>query len=68
VASERSQRNSNYSAMAKVILELAAGWILISALAFVVGFCVVRLLGIKGGEAAPARQQMAGQPQPPGSR
>ena len=61
-----SQSPSNskvYGNAAKVILELAAGWILISGLAFVVGLCVVRLMGVEGGSHAPAsNSQLACKP------
>jgi hypothetical protein len=53
-------------------LELAAGWILVSALAFGVGVCVVRLLGMDGpggpGASQTASGHLANQPQAPGTR
>ena len=67
MAGEDLNKPHGHGQTVKLVLELAAGWILVSALAFVVGFCVVRLMGIKGGEAS-APPQVAGHPKAPGTR
>jgi hypothetical protein len=50
-----------------LFLELAAGWVLVSALAFVVGVCVVRWLGLEGAGQTPSGT-LANQPKAPGTR
>ena len=67
MAREHPNHPRNYHRAAMLFLELAAGWVLVSALAFVVGVCVVRWLGLEGAGQTPSGT-LANQPKAPGTR